>query len=170
MIWLVAASLAAEPMAGSVGVGLDLAAVRGSSRHDVAAGLRAWGTVSPQPWSATFEVAVVPHVDHTGLYTYRSLDVDTSALAEAVFAPHATAFRAGLGPALIVRTTTFRSDDLAAAGVALEGGVRARVALDGPLGKRKEGGLGVAWTWHMAGVAHPSGVDWDTGFGLGVAL
>lgn len=170
MIWLVTAALAAEPLDGSVGVGLDLTALRGSSRHDVAAGFRMWGTYSPRPWSATFEVALVPHADRTAMYTYRSLDVDTSALAEAVFAPHATSFRAGLGPALVVRTTTFVSDELEARGLTLEGGVRARVALDGPLGKRKESGLGVAWSWHMAAIAHPSGVDWDTGFGLGVAL
>lgn len=164
MIWLVSAALAAEPMTASVGVGADLTALRGSARHDVAAGFRMWGTVSPQPWSATFEVALVPHQDATGLYSYHTLDADASALAEVVFAPHATAFRAGLGPALIVRTTTFVSDAAKVADIGVEGGLRARVALDGPLGKH------LAWSWHMGSTMHLSGVDWDAGIGLGVAL
>ncbi len=164
MIWLVSAALAAEPLDASVGAGVDLSALRGSARHDVAAGFRLWGTVSPQPWSATFEVAVIPHADHSGLYTYRTLDVDVSAIAEIVAAPHATAFRAGLGPALVVRTTTFVSDATKVANIGVEGGLRARVALDGPLGKH------LAWSWHMGSTAHVSGVDWDVGLGLGVAL
>ena len=164
MIWLVGAALAAEPPKASVGAGLDLAALRGSARHDVAAGVRLWGTVSPQPWSATVEIAVVPHADRAGLYAYHTFDVDSSVLAEAVLAPHATAFRAGLGPALVLRTTTFVSGPTQAVDLGIEGGLRARVALDGRIGKT------LAWSWHMGSTAHPSGVDWDTGVGFGVAL
>lgn len=164
LVWLTAIALAGEPLDGSIGVSADLVARQGAARHDVAGALQAWGTYSPGSWGLRAELGAGPSVDRTTLYSYTGWRFAGDALFEGILAPHATAFHAGIGPAIELRTIEFASDQLAAHATRAELGARLRVGLDGPLGSH------LAWSWHMGTVIRPSGSDWDTGLGLGIAL
>lgn len=158
------AALAGEPLDGSIGLSADLVARQGSSRHDVAGALQAWGGYAAGQWGLLAEIGAGPSVDRTTLYRYSGWKFGGDLLVEGILAPHATAFHAGIGPAIALHTVQFASGDLSGHATRAEGGVRLRIGLDGPIGSH------LAWSWHIGTVIRPSGSDWDAGLGLGIAL
>lgn len=163
-VWLAAAALARDPMAGSIVVSADVVAQQDSSRHDVVGALRLAATYAPRPWGVRVEFGGGPFADRTDVFAFSGWRMAGAAVFEGVLAPHATAFHAGIGPAVAVRLVKFAADGVGASTTRVEGGARLRMGLDGPLGPT------LAWSWHMGAVIRPSGSDWDTGLGLGVAL
>lgn len=160
--WFTAAALAAPAPELGFQLGPDVLAVRESARHDVAVGLRGSFTYSPRPWSTTVELMWAPRADHSDLLTYRTHHLAASALFEQALSPYATVFRAGIGPAVVMKASRFDLGSTSGGAARFEGGARLRVALDGPI----TGPL--AWGWHTGMTIHPSGTDWDTGLSVGV--
>jgi hypothetical protein len=68
----------------------------------------------------------------------------------------------GAGPATAITLSRVRAGDRDQRGYRVEPALRARLALEGPLGER------LAWSWHTGATARWGGLDWDAGLGLGV--
>lgn len=156
--------------AATIGVGPELLAAATSARHDLDPGVRAWFSSRPigPGGLATFafgaELAASHRVDERAeLYRFGSWDLSAAFLGDWAIGTHATTVRLGLGPAAVLRTTTFASDALDGGGARISPGLRVRGALDGPLG----GWTHVAWTVRTGITAGLEGTDWDVGVGGG---
>ncbi|MBN2800012.1 MAG: hypothetical protein JXX28_12785 [Deltaproteobacteria bacterium] len=145
--------------------GLLLSGVGGqtASRHVLTAGVGAWYTTAPRPWSVTGEVMGTGQGRGDAIYRYQQGLARISAVGGVALGTHATTFHAGVGPALLLARGTLDAGDERWAWTQVRGGVRGRVALDGPLGR------GLGWTWSTGVTGHDRGADWDAGLGLGAA-
>ena len=154
--------------AGSVGIGPEILAAATSTRHDLDPGIRLWLSTRPGtlgPFSVTCEVSASHRVDDRGdLYRYASWNVAGSVLADWALGTHATAVRLGVGPAGILRSTSFDAGPIQAVGPRFSPGGRARMALDGPLGRATSH---LAWSTHTGITVGVEGTDWDVGVGAG---
>lgn len=167
MTWLLLlVSLAAAQDRGSAGLGAQVVGWQGSGRHLVQPALQGWVTLAPTAtFAPTFEVMATHRADAGGVYRYAAWWGRVSGVVSWTAGTRATRLHAGLGPALSLRAGHLSSDaetfDRRPIR-SVQGGVRARLALQGPLGPR------LAGTWHVAATTRGLSVDYDTGLGLGV--
>ncbi len=160
---MIPALLTAAALAGgTAGVQLGAWAWQTPPRHAVLLDLGLWGTHTLKPWSLTAELASTWRSRGADSYHYRTLHTRLSVVGGLAMGSHASTLHLGAGPALTARLGKLSWEGGSAPVRALQGGVRLRMALDGPLGQR------LAWCWHMAGTTRGWSMDWDTAVGLGV--
>jgi hypothetical protein len=154
----------------SAGGSAGLVAWQTSARHAITPSLGGWATYDSRPWAVSIEAVGGRRVDDGAAYRFRTAQLRADAVGSLSLGTQATSLLLGLGPALTVRNTAVdaadrsRPEDVIAEPVTatrMDVGLRARLALEGPLGEH------VAFAWHVGLVTRGAGADWDTAIGLG---
>ncbi len=158
LILLVAAAASAAELHAGLGVGL--LAWQTSARHAITPVASPWLTVTDRPWALTVEAIAARRVDEAEDYRFRTVHLRAAVVPSFAIGSHATSLLVGLGPALTARNTAVELEDRTVSW-RLDPGLRARLALEGPLGEH------VAFAWHVGLVTRGGGADWDSAIGLG---
>jgi hypothetical protein len=144
----------------SAGGSAGLVAWQTSARHAITPSLGGWATYDSRPWAVSIEAVGGRRVDDGAAYRFRTAQLRADAVGSLSVGSQATSLLLGLGPALTVRNTAVEAPDRVTT-TRLDAGLRARLALEGPLGEH------VAFAWHVGLVTRGDGADWDTAIGLG---
>lgn len=161
------AFVALSPTASATSLSLAPSVVgwQASARHLVLPAAHLQLLHHAQPVSFGAELLVARHsTGDRGLYEYNSARLRLAALMGWSGGSGPFTVHLGAGPGLAARLGPAQVGDHRISPVVLAPGLRARVALEGPIGDR------LVWTWQSGAMARIGGLDWDCGIGLGVVL
>lgn len=148
----------------TAGVQLSAFALQTPARHAIVPSLGVWASYTPRPWALTGELTLTRRAKSNDYYGINTQLVRASALAELAMGTRPMTVHIGAGPALTVSSARAEWGETDAERITrADLGVRARVALDGPLGER------LAWQWQV-GVASRGVYNWDYDLGAGLGV
>lgn len=148
----------------TAGVQLSAFALQTPARHAIVPSVGVWASYTPRPWALTGELTLTRRARSNDLYAVSAQLARASALAELAMGTRPMTMHLGVGPALTVTSArTEWSESDAARLTRADLGLRARVALDGPIGER------LAWQWQV-GVASRGVYNWDYDMGAGLGV
>ena len=154
-------------MAGlHAGLGITMAGIHSSAHYDLVPAAQVWASLSPDGerpvgLGGTVELQAATWRHRTRYTTYGNTFVRGSVLVDLAAGTRGTVVRLGAGPALAVRSASLVAGDLDVGGSFVEPGARLRTAIDAPLGPH------LVFQWHLGATTRTSGLDYDTGLGLG---